>query len=75
MRAIVLGAGGQLGRELSRLLGQESGILHHQVSITDQQGIEGVLAGRRPTVVFNCAAYNAVDRGGLELSACRSDFT
>jgi dTDP-4-dehydrorhamnose reductase len=66
MRSIVLGAGGQLGRELSRLLGKESGFLHDQVSITDQQGIDGLLAGRRPTVVFNCAAYNAVDRAETE---------
>ncbi|MHB8612959.1 MAG: dTDP-4-dehydrorhamnose reductase [Candidatus Dormibacteraceae bacterium] len=62
MSAVVLGAGGQLGRELSRILGEGSGMLRHQVSIADPESIEGLLAGRRPTTVFNCAAYNAVDR-------------
>jgi dTDP-4-dehydrorhamnose reductase len=61
-----LGAGGQLGRELSRLLGEDSGVLHEQVSIADPQAIEGLLAERRPSLVFNCAAYNAVDRAETE---------
>jgi dTDP-4-dehydrorhamnose reductase len=62
----VLGAGGQLGRELSRLLGEDSGVLHDQVSIADPKAIEGLLAERRPSLVFNCAAYNAVDRAETE---------
>jgi dTDP-4-dehydrorhamnose reductase len=66
MRSIVLGAGGQLGRELSRLLGEDSGVLHDQVSIADPKAIEGLLAERRPSLVFNCAAYNAVDRAETE---------
>jgi dTDP-4-dehydrorhamnose reductase len=64
--AIVFGAGGQLGRELSRLLGEDSGVLHDQVSIADPKAIEGLLAERRPSLVFNCAAYNAVDRAETE---------
>ena len=62
----MLGAGGQLGRELSRMLGSESGIPHDQVSIADAEAIERLLASRRPTLVFNCAAYNAVDRAESE---------
>jgi dTDP-4-dehydrorhamnose reductase len=48
------------------MLGKESGIPHDQVSIADAEAIEGLLASRRPTLVFNCAAYNAVDRAETE---------
>lgn len=61
MKALVLGAGGQLGSELVRLLGEESAVPHHDVSITDPAAVEELLAARKPDVVFNCAAYNAVD--------------
>ncbi|MGH7765564.1 MAG: dTDP-4-dehydrorhamnose reductase [Candidatus Dormibacteraceae bacterium] len=66
MKALVLGASGQLGSELVRLLDDDVGVTHRQVSITDAQGVDGLLATRRPDVVFNCAAYNAVDRAETE---------
>jgi dTDP-4-dehydrorhamnose reductase len=66
LSALVLGAGGQLGRELSRLLGEGSGISREEVSITDPEAIDRLLAARRPAVIFNCAAYNAVDRAETE---------
>jgi dTDP-4-dehydrorhamnose reductase len=62
----VLGAGGQLGSELARLIGGSSGVTHDQASITDPQAIDDLLNSRRPEVVFNCAAYNAVDRAETE---------
>lgn len=62
MRALVLGAAGQLGRELVRLLGPDSGVAHDEISITDAGAVESLIAERRPEVVFNAAAYNAVDR-------------
>ncbi len=49
-----------------RLLGPESAIGHQDVSITDLDGISSVIEARRPDVVFNCAAYNAVDRAESE---------
>lgn len=61
MKAVVLGANGQLGSELVRLLGAESGVTRTQASITDATAIEDLIASRRPDVLFNCAAYNAVD--------------
>ena len=61
MRAVVFGSEGQLGSELVRLLGPEAGVPHSVVSITDYDAVDRVLAERRPEVVFNCAAYNAVD--------------
>jgi dTDP-4-dehydrorhamnose reductase len=48
------------------LLGEESGLTHDQVSITDAAAVEAVIADRQPEVVFNCAAYNAVDRAETE---------
>jgi dTDP-4-dehydrorhamnose reductase len=66
VKALVLGAGGQLGKELSRLFGEGSGISREEVSITDPEAVDRLLAARRPAVVFNCAAYNAVDRAETE---------
>jgi len=48
------------------LLGRDSGVPHDEVSITDPAAVEGVIGARGPDVVFNCAAYNAVDRAEQE---------
>jgi dTDP-4-dehydrorhamnose reductase len=69
LKALVLGAGGQLGAELVRLLGPESAVPHAEVSITDAGAVEALLASRTPDVVFNCAAYNAVDLAESEKEA------
>lgn len=69
MKALVLGAAGQLGSELVRLLGPESGVSHEQASISDPDAIAEIVARRVPEVVFNCAAYNAVDRAETEEGA------
>jgi dTDP-4-dehydrorhamnose reductase len=66
VRAIVLGAGGQLGSDLSRLIGDGSGVTHDEVSVTDPDALDSLLSSRRPAMVFNCAAYNAVDRAETE---------
>ncbi|HUY74344.1 MAG TPA: dTDP-4-dehydrorhamnose reductase [Candidatus Dormibacteraeota bacterium] len=67
MKALVLGAAGQLGTELVRLLGEEAAVTHRQVSITDAQAVDALVEWRRPDVVLNCAAYNAVDRAETEV--------
>jgi dTDP-4-dehydrorhamnose reductase len=69
IKALVLGAAGQLGSELVRLLGAEVGVTHAEVSITNAAAVDSLIAGRRPSVVFNCAAYNAVDRAETEPDA------
>jgi dTDP-4-dehydrorhamnose reductase len=66
VKAIVLGAAGQLGSELVRLIGKSVGVTHDMVSITDQKSVDDLLSSRRPELVFNCAAYNAVDRAEAE---------
>ena len=45
-----------------RLLGNESAVPHERLSITDAPAVDALMAAIRPEVVFNCAAYNAVDR-------------
>ena len=66
VNAIVLGAGGQLGSALARLLGAGSGVERAEASVTDRDSIDHLLRRRRPEIVFNCAAYNAVDRAETE---------
>ena len=66
MRAVVLGAGGQLGSDLAQLIGPNSGFTREQVSVSDPDAIDALLSTLRPAVVFNCAAYNAVDRAETE---------
>src|SRR5260370_7903025 len=66
MRAVVLGAGGQLGSVLSELIGTGSGVTREQVSVSDPDAIDAVLSLLQPAIVFNCAAYNAVDRAETE---------
>jgi dTDP-4-dehydrorhamnose reductase len=63
---MVLGAGGQLGSELVRLLPEAVGFSHHELSVSDRAGIEAACVQYRPLVVFNCAAYNAVDKAETE---------
>src|SRR5258708_15588421 len=66
MRAVVLGAGGQLGSDLSQLIGPGSGVTREQVSVSDPDAIDALLSNLRPAIVFNCAAYNAVDKAESE---------
>jgi len=49
-----------------RLLGPNSGVSHQQASITDATAVSALISERKPEVVFNCAAYNAVDRAEQE---------
>ncbi len=65
MNALVLGAQGQLGSELARLL-PGAGVT---ARIQEQDVIQELFDDRRPDVVINCAAYNAVDGAETELEA------
>ena len=55
-----------MGSELVRLLGADAGFGHDQLDITDAGAVERLIAARTPDVVYNCAAYNAVDRAEAE---------
>ena len=64
-RAMVFGACGQLGVEISRVM-QERGFetrLHDKadVDISDARKVDQTISEFDPAIVFNCAAYNQVD--------------
>jgi dTDP-4-dehydrorhamnose reductase len=40
--------------------------MHEQVSVSDPDAIDALVSSLRPAIVFNCAAYNAVDRAETE---------
>jgi dTDP-4-dehydrorhamnose reductase/4-ketoreductase len=65
MRWLVTGAGGMLGRdvvdELRRRGAQVTALDRAGLDITDAGRVAAALAGHRPDVVVNCAAYTAVD--------------
>jgi len=61
VKALVLGAGGLLGSELMKLLPDSAGLTHTQLSVTDLAALNAALPHHSPEVVFNCAAFNAVD--------------
>jgi dTDP-4-dehydrorhamnose reductase len=66
VKILVLGACGQLGRELTEnahAFGFEAaGLDHDALDITDRAGVESAVSGNRPAMVINAAAYTAVDQ-------------
>jgi dTDP-4-dehydrorhamnose reductase len=66
----VLGAAGQLGRDLCpRLPGAVIPLTRQQADLTRPDSLRAVLGELRPDVVVNCAAYNFVDRAESEPDA------
>ncbi len=65
-RVAVIGATGQLGREVVRAFQEAEGVEvvglgHEQVECTDPASVAEVLFSLRPEVVVNCAAFVRVD--------------
>jgi dTDP-4-dehydrorhamnose reductase len=67
---LVLGAGGQVGRELSRLPIPRGwrivGLGHRDLDIVDASAVAQAIHQYRPAVVANTAAYTAVDKAESE---------
>jgi dTDP-4-dehydrorhamnose reductase len=71
VKAVVLGAEGQLGFALMRLLPDAAGFSRRQVSVTDATAVRALVDQLKPELVFNCAAYNQVDRAESEPDLAR----
>ena len=63
MKIVILGAGGQLGRQLAQVLPGELILLSRlDADLTRASDLRGLLNHHRPHVVVNAAAYTHVDR-------------
>jgi dTDP-4-dehydrorhamnose reductase len=62
---LILGSAGQLAREFQSVLRQRKATFlappENECDITDPGMLERVVGETRPTIILNCAAYNAVD--------------
>jgi len=63
MKILLIGANGQLGTDLTRVLAEETPIrlTHQDVEITDQGSIRSTFEKYRPDIVINTAAFHRVD--------------
>jgi dTDP-4-dehydrorhamnose reductase len=70
VRYAVLGAAGQLGRDLCpRLPGEVVALTRDRADLTKPEALRAALDGIAPDVVVNCAAYNLVDKAESEAPA------
>ncbi len=75
-RALVVGAGGQLGRDLIRAAAHDPqwtcvGLTEADLDITDRPAVRDAIAAHRPHVVINAAAYTDVERAEEDPDAAR----
>ncbi|MEA3469265.1 MAG: dTDP-4-dehydrorhamnose reductase [Thermodesulfobacteriota bacterium] len=64
MKILITGGHGQLGSDVSSLLGKTHDVFSYgsrELDIDDSKKLSSVLAVRQPDVLVNCAAYTAVD--------------
>ncbi|MEP5765465.1 MAG: dTDP-4-dehydrorhamnose reductase [Halieaceae bacterium] len=64
MKTLIVGAGGQLGRELQRLRPAAVDMVvadRAQLDITDQAAVLDFVQAQQPALIINAAAYTAVD--------------
>ncbi|MCD1258075.1 dTDP-4-dehydrorhamnose reductase [Paenibacillus athensensis] len=70
MKVLLTGAGGQLGRELQRLLAprhQVTALMREQLDVRDAERTEALLQAERPDVVIHGAAFTDADRAEREV--------
>jgi dTDP-4-dehydrorhamnose reductase len=63
VRALITGGAGQLGHDLTELLGPDSAFpfTHAELDVDDEASVERAFEQVEPDVVFNCAAFHNVD--------------
>lgn len=75
MNILITGAGGQLGRDCCKVMGESytvHGRTSDQLDITQADQVQRKIKALRPDVVVNCAAYTAVDSCESEREACQA---
>jgi dTDP-4-dehydrorhamnose reductase len=68
-RILLIGANGQLGRELARTLtplGEVIGADRQTIDLSDAAGMQQTILAVKPDLIVNAAAYTAVDRAETE---------
>ena len=74
MKILLIGKNGQVGWELRRTLAplaEVAAVDYPEVNFTDTPALRQLVAGTRPDVVVNAAAYTAVDKAEKETELCR----
>lgn len=69
MKVLIVGSKGQLGRGLQAHAPAEAEIVAHDVDtldITDAAAVNALVEAERPEILFNAAAYTAVDKAESE---------
>lgn len=74
-RYLILGAGGQLGREwVNHLMFHDKDVYAYareDLDITDTEAVSRIISHVKPNVVVNCAAYTQVDKAESEPETAR----
>jgi dTDP-4-dehydrorhamnose reductase len=65
-RYLITGGSGQLARDLAKLLPASHALSREELSVTNRDQVRQAIARTEAELVFNCAAYNAVDRAEQE---------
>ena len=68
-KILIIGRNGQVGWELRRtlsVLGQIVSVEYPEIDLTKPESLRAVVAGVKPTVIANAAAYTAVDKAETE---------
>lgn len=75
MKVLIVGGNGQLGTGLSRTAPTGVAIVSHgsdTLDITNAEAVAAVVSEEQPQIVFNAAAYTAVDRAESEEDAAQA---
>ncbi len=74
-RILILGASGQLGRELQRSFANAGEVFahgHHTADLSNPEQLRAVVRESAPQLILNAAAYTAVDRAESEPDLARA---